>query len=67
MGFVSHGLNLGVFEFLQTKHTKTDAKTMQKQTTVIFDYWEKPEDPQFGPHAGIKMAQVLESLVNICD
>ena len=25
----------------------------------------KPEDPQFKPHAGIKMAQVLGSLVYI--
>ena len=27
----------------------------------------KPEDTQFEPHAGIKMAQVLVSLVYICD
>ena len=30
-------------------------------------FWlrEKPEDPQFEPHAGIKMAQILESPVYI--
>ena len=31
-----------------------------------FDYKKKPEDPQFEPHAGIKIAQVLGSLVYIC-
>ena len=30
-----------------------------------FDYGEKPEDPQFGPHAWIKMAQVLGSPVYV--
>ena len=31
----------------------------------LFWLWEKLEDPQFEPHAGIKMAQVLESPVYI--
>ena len=28
--------------------------------------WAKPEDPEIEPHAGIKMAQGLVSLVYIC-
>ena len=32
-----------------------------------FDYGEKLKDPQFEPHAGIKMVQDLGSLVYICD
>ena len=30
-----------------------------------FDYKKKPKDPQFKPHAGIKVAQVLGSMVYI--
>ena len=33
----------------------------------LFWLWEKPEDPQIEPHAGIKMAQGLVSLVYLCD
>ena len=31
-------------------------------------FWlrDKPEDPQFEPHAGIKMEQVLGTLMYIC-
>ena len=32
----------------------------------LFRLREKPEDPQIEPKAGIKMAQVLVSLVYIC-
>ena len=32
----------------------------------FFDYEKKAEDPQIQPHAGIKMAQGLISLVYIC-
>ena len=35
------------------------------RTTIIL-ITEKPEDPQFEPHAGIKMVEVLGSLVYIC-
>ena len=31
-----------------------------------FDYRKKIEDPQFEPHARIKMVQVLESVVYVC-
>ena len=31
-----------------------------------FDYGKNPKTPQIQPHAGIKMAQVLRSLVYIC-
>ena len=31
-----------------------------------FDYENKPEDPQFEPHARIKMVQILGSLMYIC-
>ena len=31
-----------------------------------FDYWKKPENPQFEPHAGIEIVQVLGSLLYIC-
>ena len=46
--------------------------TQYIQVTYILDepwlIWsgEKPKDPQFKPHAKIKMAQVLRSLVYIC-
>ena len=33
----------------------------------IFWLWEKPEDPPIQVNAGIQMAQVLGSLVYICD
>ena len=33
----------------------------------LFWLWEKQEDPQFEPHAGIKMAEVLGSPLYICD
>ena len=32
----------------------------------LFWIWEKLEDPQFEPHAGIKIAQVLGSPFYIC-
>ena len=32
----------------------------------LFSLREKPKDPQFEPHAGIKMVQILGSLVYIC-
>ena len=32
----------------------------------LFLFREKPEDPHFEPHAGIKMAQVLGSPLYIC-
>ena len=34
--------------------------------TALIWLWEKPEDPLIESHAGIKMAQVLRSLVYIC-
>ena len=34
---------------------------------LLFWLWEKPKDPQFVPHAGTKMAQVLEPPLYICD
>ena len=33
----------------------------------VFWLKEKPEDPQFEPHAGFKMVQVRGSLVYICE
>ena len=33
----------------------------------LFCSRENPEDPQFEPHVGIKMAQVLGPLLNICE
>ena len=35
--------------------------------TKIFWLWVKTQRPQFEPHARIKMAQVLRSLVYVCD
>ena len=32
----------------------------------LFYLREKPEDPQFEPHTGINMVQVLGSLMYIC-
>ena len=32
----------------------------------LFWLWEKPEDPQFEPHIGVKMVQVLGSPLYIC-
>ena len=50
-----------------------DKTTVVRQVTYAPDvprlFWlrKMPEDPQFEPHAGIKMAQVLGSLVYIYD
>ena len=75
------GLNLRVFRFRKTNatcatqcftrvclHAQTTVhagNTRTWQTTIIL-ITENPKDPQFEPHARIKMAQVLGSLVYIC-
>ena len=70
-------LNLGVFGFLPPTHAKVNANDkrvydplalvcLHAQIAVqLFWLWEKPKDPQIQPHARIKMAQVLGSLVCI--
>ena len=45
--------------------TTVDAGDIRTWRTMVILITEKPEDPQFGPHAGIKKAQVLLSLVYI--
>ena len=44
-----------------------DAGDMRTWRTTVIWLREKPEDPKFEPHAGIKMAQVLGSPMHICD
>ena len=39
---------------------------MHLTNSGYFDHQKKPKDPQFKPHARIKMAQVLGSLVYVC-
>ena len=78
-GIVSHGLNSGPLYvgFLLTTHAKANAKQMHSQSEQRFTHvcthaldepwlWENPKTPQIEPHAGIKMTQVLVSLVYIC-
>ena len=47
-------------------HAQTAVDLHTWGTAVILIMRKKPGDPQFEPHAGMKMAQVLVSLVYIC-
>ena len=55
----------GAFYLSSRSNCKTCIVIYTWRTTVIL-ITGKPEDPQIQPHAGIKMAQVLGSLVYIC-
>ena len=46
--------------------TAVDADDIRTQWTTVILNTEKPEDPQFKLHAGMKMAQVLGSPLYIC-
>ena len=47
-------------------HAQTPVHTCAPDESWLFWSQEKPEYPQFEPHARIKMAQVLGSLLYIC-
>ena len=59
-----------IFECCAAFHTclssRSDCSTYAPDESRLFWSQEKPEYPQFEPHARIKMAQVLGSLVYIC-
>ena len=47
--------------------SSSDRSTYAPEESRLFWSWEKPKYPQFEPRAGIKVAQVLGSIVYICD
>ena len=47
--------------------SRSDRSTYTPDKSRLFWLQEKPEYPQFEPHAVIKMTQVLRSPVYICD
>ena len=47
--------------------SSSDSSRYTPDESRVFWLREKPEYPQLEPHVGIKMAQVLGSLVYICD
>ena len=75
-------LQLGVFGILLTTHAETNANKIRPRSSravLRFSNYYAPDEsrlfssrgktwiPPIGAHAGIKMAQVLGSLVYICD
>ena len=53
-------------QFYLNAQTLVDAGDIRTWQPRLFSLREKPEDPQFEPHAEVKMAQVLGSPLYIC-